>query len=160
VPFEKLQDPYGKAFWPNFKGRDGCRTPMPWSGDGANAGFSAGEPWLPVPVAHRALSVEAQQHDPDSVLSATRAFLRWRKAQPALVRGSIAFVDAPADVLAFIREADGQRLLVAFNLSDAPLAWPAFAGASLLDAPGASAATLDAGTLHLPPRGAAFATLA
>ena len=160
VPFEKLQDPYGKTFWPSFKGRDGCRTPMPWSGDGANAGFSAGEPWLPVPVAHRALSVEAQQHDPDSVLSATRAFLRWRKAQPALVRGSIAFVDAPADVLAFIREADGQRLLVAFNLSDAPLAWPAFAGAILLDAPGAAAATLDAGTLHLPPRGAAFATLA
>ncbi|WP_449446001.1 alpha-glucosidase family protein [Thermomonas brevis] len=160
VPFEKLQDPYGKAFWPNFKGRDGCRTPMPWSGDGANAGFSAGEPWLPVPADHRERSVEVQQHDAASVLNATRAFLRWRKAQPALVRGAIAFLDAPADVLAFVREADGQRLLVAFNLSDAAVEWPAFAGAALLEAPGAPAATLEAGTLRLPPRGAAFATLA
>jgi alpha-glucosidase len=30
IPFERLQDPYGIAFWPEFKGRDGCRTPMPW----------------------------------------------------------------------------------------------------------------------------------
>ena len=30
LPFDALQDPYGKAFWPNFKGRDGCRTPMVW----------------------------------------------------------------------------------------------------------------------------------
>jgi alpha-glucosidase len=160
VPYESLRDPYGIAFWPQFKGRDGCRTPMPWSGDGANAGFSAGEPWLPVPADHRERSVEVQQHDAASVLNATRAFLRWRKAQPALVRGAIAFLDAPADVLAFVREADGQRLLVAFNLSDAAVEWPAFAGAALLEAPGAPAATLEAGTLRLPARGAAFATLA
>jgi alpha-glucosidase len=160
VPFEKLQDPYGKAFWPNFKGRDGCRTPMPWSGDGANAGFSAGEPWLPVPADHRARSVEIQHHDPMSVLNATRAFLRWRKMQPALVRGSIAFVDAPDDVLAFVREADGQRLLAAFNLSDSAVDWPGFAGVALMDAPGAAAGTLHGGTLRLPARGAAFATLA
>ena len=132
---------------------------MPWNGDGATAGFSAGEPWLPVPAAHRERSVEAQQHDAESVLNATRAFLRWRKAQPALVRGSIAFVDAPDDVLAFVREAEGQRLLVAFNLSDAPVSWPAFAGTALLDAPGPQAAKLESGTLHLPPRGIAFGTL-
>jgi alpha-glucosidase len=133
---------------------------MPWSGDGANAGFSAGEPWLPVPAEHRALSVEAQQHDAASVLNATRAFLRWRKAQPALVRGTITFVDAPDDVLAFVREADGQRLLAAFNLSDSAVDWPGFAGVALMDAPGAAAGTLHGGTLRLPARGAAFATLA
>ncbi|WP_256646829.1 alpha-glucosidase family protein [Thermomonas paludicola] len=159
VPFEALRDPYGKAFWPNFKGRDGCRTPMPWS-NGANAGFSEGEPWLPVAAEHRALSVEAQQHDAASVLNATRAFLRWRKAQPALVHGDIRFADAPEPLLAFVRGHAGQRVLAVFNLSAQSVEWRAPAGAALLDAPGPLAASLDAGgVLHVPPRGAAFATL-
>jgi len=118
VPYEALQDPYGITFWPNFKGRDGCRTPMPWTGDD-DAGFSAGTPWLPVPEAHRALSVAAQDADPDSVLNAFRHFMRWRRAQPALVAGAIAFLDTPEPVLAFTREGDGQCLLAAFNLSAA-----------------------------------------
>ena len=50
VPYEALRDPYGIAFWPNFKGRDGCRTPMPWDAS-ERGGFSTGEPWLPVPAA-------------------------------------------------------------------------------------------------------------
>ncbi len=119
VPFEALRDPYGITFWPNFKGRDGCRTPMPWTST-ADAGFSSGTPWLPVPDAHRTLAVAAQEADPDSVLNAFRAFMRWRKAQPALVRGSIAFLDTPEPVLAFVREGEGQRLLAAFNLSGSP----------------------------------------
>ena len=55
VPYEALQDPYGIAFWPTFKGRDGCRTPMPWRDD-EHAGFSGVGPWLPVPAQHRALA--------------------------------------------------------------------------------------------------------
>ena len=50
VPYEALRDPYGIAFWPTFKGRDGCRTPMPWDSN-ERGGFSSGEPWLPVPHA-------------------------------------------------------------------------------------------------------------
>ena len=52
VPFEELQDPYGKRFWPKFRGRDGCRTPMPWMADNLYAGFSDAKPWLPVPPEH------------------------------------------------------------------------------------------------------------
>ncbi|MDQ3040442.1 MAG: alpha-glucosidase family protein [Pseudomonadota bacterium] len=158
VPFESLQDPYGKAFWPSFKGRDGCRTPMPWD-DAPNAGFSSGAPWLPVPHAHRALAVAEQDARPDSVLNATRAFLRWRKAQPALVEGSIRFVDAPPELLAFVREHQGQRMLAAFNLSDTEVSWPAPAGIALLEAPGIDAAAMRDGCLKFPPRGAVYATL-
>ena len=43
VPFEELQDPYGKRFWPKFRGRDGCRTPMPWLGDNLYARLLRGE---------------------------------------------------------------------------------------------------------------------
>ena len=50
--FEDLVDPYGITFWPEFKGRDGCRTPMVWEADAPNAGFSTARPWLPVPEEH------------------------------------------------------------------------------------------------------------
>ena len=158
VPYEALQDPYGKAFWPNFKGRDGCRTPMPWT-SAAHAGFSDSQPWLPLPDAHIARNVEAQAADPQSVLNAARAFLRWRKQQPALVEGTIRFLDAPAQVLAFVREHDGQRLLVAFNLSPDAITWAPPAGIALLSVPGVDAAELRDGVLQFPPRGAAFASL-
>lgn len=122
VPFEALQDPYGKAFWPNFKGRDGCRTPMPWTSTG-DAGFSQNKPWLPVPPAHRLLSVSVQEDDAGSTLHAVRKFLHWRKTQPALLTGAIHFVDAPAQLLAFVREHPEQRLLMVFNLSADEVQW-------------------------------------
>ena len=159
VPFEALQDPYGKAFWPTFKGRDGCRTPMPWTG-GDNAGFSRARPWLPVAEAHRARNVQAQDADAASVLNAVRAFLRWRRTRPVLVAGSIRFLDAPASILAFVREHAGERVLVAFNLSGSSIEWTPRRDIALLDVPGIEAAVLHDGCLQFPPRGAAFARLA
>ncbi|WP_133501057.1 alpha-glucosidase family protein [Cognatilysobacter terrigena] len=159
VPYELLQDPYGIAFWPTFKGRDGCRTPMPWNG-GASAGFTDGTPWLPVAPTHRPRSVSTQQADPSSVLNAVRAFLRWRHTQPALVEGSIRFLDTPEPVLAFVREQASERLLVAFNLSAQPVTCTLDVGtATTLDAPGIDTGGIDAGTLQLPAHGALFARL-
>ena len=160
VPFESLQDPYGISFWPKFKGRDGCRTPMPWSSDG-QAGFSAAPPWLPIPADHRARSVQAQEADDGSVLNATRRFLRWRKQHPALVHGDIAFLDTPEPVLAFTRTQGEQSLLVAFNLSAdaATCALPGGLSPAPLDDHGLLAGHVEAGHLHLPPRGVYYATL-
>ena len=156
VPFEALRDPYGKAFWPNFKGRDGCRTPMPWT-DTLDAGFSSVAPWLPIPPSHRALSVARQEADPDSVLQAIRAFLHWRAAHVVLTQGTIRFLDAPEGVLAFDRDAHGQSLRVVFNLSDSAIEWSGFAASALLDVPGPTSATLDGSSLNLPRHAAAFA---
>ena len=63
VPQDRLRDPDGIAFWPAYKGRDGCRTPMPWSGDEAAVGFTQTgvEPWLPVDARHRALAVDVRR---------------------------------------------------------------------------------------------------
>jgi len=160
VPYEKLRDPYGIAFWPNFKGRDGCRTPMPWTAD-ADAGFSPAEPWLPVPDAHRARSVAAQDADPGSVLNAARRFLRWRSAQPALVGGDIAFVDAPEPVLAFTRTLGDERVLVVFNLSNGAVAWPLPAGIAprVIDDHGLRSGEAVDGELRLPPHGMFFARI-
>jgi alpha-glucosidase len=160
VPYEALRDPYGMIFWPNFKGRDGCRTPMPWT-SGRNAGFSDGTPWLPVPEAHIALNVAAQEADPGSTLHATRHFLAWRKAQPALVHGSIRFLDTPEPVLAFVRMHDTQCLLVAFNLSsrDVEVSLPGI-DARPLEGHALSAGALTDGRLRLPAYGAYYGELA
>jgi alpha-glucosidase len=115
VPFERLQDPFGKFFWPKFKGRDGCRTPMPWN-DKLHGGFSRVEPWLPVCDEHRALNVEQQEADPDSVLHFYRHVIALRKAHPALIAGAIELVDAQHAILAFRRISDEEELLCLFNM--------------------------------------------
>ena len=162
LPYESLQDPYGIAFWPQFKGRDGCRTPMPWNEADAHAGFSRGTPWLPVPSEHRAMAVSRQDADPHSVLNGFRAFMRWRKSQPALRWGDIAFIDTAEPVLAFTRRLDGQTVLVVFNLAGAPvdIRLPAALGQPRpLDGHGLLQGHFDGGQLRLPGYGAWFASV-
>lgn len=113
---EQLQDPYGIAFWPNFKGRDGCRTPIPWD-DTEQAGFSQAKPWLPIAAEHKALSVAAQEQDPESVLNHYRQFFNWRKDQDCLKYGAIEFISTDNNVLCFKRSWQGQDLFLCFNLN-------------------------------------------
>ncbi|HWV20906.1 MAG TPA: alpha-glucosidase family protein [Devosia sp.] len=117
ILFEELTDPRGMRFWPEDKGRDGCRTPMPWQRDLPHAGFSTATPWLPVKAAHLALSVDAQNADPDSTLNFFRKFIAWRKSHPALLTGSIAFFKTDEPILAFRRSAGNKDLICVFNLS-------------------------------------------
>lgn len=116
VPFENIKDPFGITFWPKFKGRDGCRTPMPWSPTG---GFSSIDAWLPMDPNHLNLSVEAQEADQFSMLNFTRTLIRLRKMHPVLSHGSIELIDAPEGILAFRRTHAGKSILGYFNLSDA-----------------------------------------
>lgn len=118
VPFDRLQDPFGKRFWPKFKGRDGCRTPMPWDAN-AHAGFSSVEPWLPIDARHLAMNVAAQRANPHSVLSFACQVFALRRARPELDRGDFTLVDAPHEVLQFERQFQGATLVCAFNLGDA-----------------------------------------
>jgi len=119
VAFEDLQDPYGKEFWPKFKGRDGCRTPMVWSNNETNAGFSEVKPWLPVAVDQQAIAVNVQEADEQSSLANYRMLLAFRKTSPALIKGDIENLSAQGDVLRFDRVLEGERVLCVFNLSNA-----------------------------------------
>lgn len=114
---DQLKDPVGDLYYPLSKGRDGCRTPMPWDGRATNLGFGVGEPWLPVCPAHKPLAVSAQDGNADSILNFSRALLHLRKAHAALRLGDIAFVDAAGPVLAFTREHKVARMLCVFNMS-------------------------------------------
>jgi alpha-glucosidase len=162
VPYELLQDPYGIAFWPEFKGRDGCRTPMPWTAANASGGFTSGKPWLPVPAEHLALAADIQDKDPQSMLNFQRAIIHWRRTLPQLTRGDIMFFDVPEQALALRRDLPGHpSVLAVFNTTSQPLNfdWPEAAGASRLnghDLPGDVAGT----TVTLPPYGGWFGTVA
>lgn len=164
VPFELLQDPYGITFWPEFKGRDGCRTPMPWTAEAPNAGFTVGKPWLPVAEPHLAASVAQQDQDPDSMLNFQRRFIAWRKTMPQLTRGEIAFFDAPEPVLAlrrWVEDGEGMdSVLAAFNLSDREVSfdWPESGAAQALDAHGLPGQAAG-GKVSLPPYGAWFGSI-
>jgi alpha-glucosidase len=127
VAFEDLQDPYGIAMWPEFKGRDGCRTPFPWSAQAADLGFSSApkpaKPWLPVAESHRALAVDRQSDQPNSLLAYYREFLAWRRSQPAILHGDQTLLPAHDQVFAFVRQHEGQRVLCAFNMSPEAVQW-------------------------------------
>ncbi len=158
LAYEQLKDPFGLAFWPAFIGRDGCRTPMPWQAEAPEAGFTAGEPWLPIPAGHRRRAVDLQASDPGSVLNTTRAFLNWRRERPALRTGSIRFLRAAGDVLAFERDSEADRLLCLFNLGAEPRSWRA--ARTPMDAGFRSAGVAFQGReVELPPWAFAFAHL-
>jgi alpha-glucosidase len=158
VPFEKLQDPEGKTFWPDNLGRDGCRTPMPWRADAPNAGFSVAEPWLPVDPRHPALAVDRQEGVAGSTLERTKKFIAARRGSNALRLGGIRFLDAPEDIVLFERSHDGERLLCAFNLGAEAREVAAPADAQMIDY--GLPAELSAGRLLLPPFGGAVLKIA
>ncbi|KPC59088.1 DUF3459 domain-containing protein, partial [Streptomyces chattanoogensis] len=83
--------------------RDGCRVPLPWSGDLPPYGFGPGGSWLPQPAGWRRLTVEAQTGDPDSTLELYRTALELRRRLPGLGDGEISWQPAPEGLLAFRR---------------------------------------------------------
>jgi alpha-glucosidase len=147
--------------WPEFKGRDGCRTPMPWTNEAPNAGFTSGKPWLPVALPHIAAAASTQEHDADSALNFARRIVAWRRTLPQLTRGAITFFDAPEPVLALRRDLEGHPgVLAVFNLGPDAVncELPQAAGATALAGHGLQG-TVSGTSVSLPPYGAWFGTM-
>ncbi|HYD31771.1 MAG TPA: alpha-glucosidase family protein [Azospirillaceae bacterium] len=150
-----LRDPFGIAYWPEFKGRDGSRTPIPWRGDAPHAGFTdSGQPWLPVPDVHRFRAVDRQEGNAASPLMVWRECLALRHRSPALSMGSVGRVIDQGPVLAFERSTGEDTVLAVFNLSDRTIRFDLPAGGRLspLAVPAASGEVVGDG-LTLPPFG-------
>jgi alpha-glucosidase len=120
LKFEDLVDPWGIATWPEWQGRDGCRTPMPWNEHKTNAGFSETDAntWLPVCRKHYPMAVRQQELDDKSMLNFTKDFLKWRKDHPVFIDGDIEFIDHGEDVLIFKRSSAEQTYYCLFNLRE------------------------------------------
>jgi alpha-glucosidase len=119
---DQLKDPVGDLYYPLFKGRDGCRTPMPWDAAKPNLGFSSATPWLPLGSEHRALAVSEQDKDPASTLNLFRALMHQRAASAALRTGDLTLLEAPLPLIAFRR---GEDTLCLFNLGPETMRWAA-----------------------------------
>ncbi|MFG1952797.1 glycoside hydrolase family 13 protein [Micromonospora sp. NPDC048830] len=124
LPDELRQDP---SFLRTGESRDGCRVPIPWSGELAPYGFGpegSELSWLPAPATWAALSVAAQTGVPGSTLEHYRAALRIRREHPALAAdaGGVTWLEGTGPgVLAFTRSSGDTVLTCVVNLSDAPV---------------------------------------
>ncbi|KAA8607333.1 alpha-glucosidase [Salipiger aestuarii] len=120
--YEDIQDPYGKRFWPAFKGRDGARTPMVWDPNAHNGGFStSSHPWLPVSHEHLKLTVADQENDPLAMLHHYRRAISFRHSHQALKKGTMTRVSCEGSVLKFHRSLGTEELFCGFNIGDAPV---------------------------------------
>lgn len=117
IAFEQLQDPYGIRFWPKFKGRDGCRTPMVWDSSQPHGGFSEHQPWLPVSDVHQQLAVSEQRGINSSILEHYRSFLAFRCQTLPLIKGTMSEINSAQNTLSFIRDCGNESLYCVFNLS-------------------------------------------
>jgi alpha-glucosidase len=155
LELSELTDPPGIRFWPEYKGRDGCRTPIPWNSGNDHSGFSTATPWLPIKPRQAARDVASQEADGGSVLAFYRGMLAFRRSSPSLRGGSIRFLDTAEPVLAYLREDAGEGIVCIFNLSPERVSVTVAGVAADAGAP-SQAAELVGRTLTLGPNGFAF----
>ena len=122
VPRERQRDTFGLTVEGGVS-HDPTRTPMPWDAS-PNGGFSSAPEeslWLPACIEYQTINVEAQLADPTSTLNLYRELLALRRRTDALRLGT--YAEHPAGdehTLVFARQLDGERIVVALNISDEP----------------------------------------
>jgi alpha-glucosidase len=123
IPPDRVQDPWEKNEPGLGLGRDPCRTPMPWD-DSPHAGFTTGEPWLPLNPDWTSRNVEALSADPASLLGLYRRLIALRRSRPALQLGDWRELAGAPDVLAYQRGDGADRIVVVLNFADEPRGAP------------------------------------
>lgn len=117
VRYSQIKDQVGWRYWPLFKGRDGCRSPMQWNND-TNAGFGSGSPWLPVNKNFHTRNVALQQDDPNSLFNVYKQVLHLRKQHACLFGGAFEMhTNGNKNVLGFFRSAENEKALIVVNFS-------------------------------------------
>ena len=128
IEFGQLMDPEAIANWPLTLSRDGARTPMPWTAQDEQGGFTQGQPWLPLGDENMARAADRQEDDPLSLLSLTRELVALRKNNGALRSGTCEVLVADDTRLVLRRTLNGEVVQAVFNFSAEPADWPAEAG--------------------------------
>jgi alpha-glucosidase len=121
IPADRVRDPFEKNVPGIGVGRDRARTPMQWTA-APGAGFTTGEPWLPLSDDYQTVNVEAESPDPMSLLTLYRKLLRLRAAHEALSIGTYEPVVMTGDLLAYVRRSASEAFFVALNMGPQPFA--------------------------------------
>ena len=102
----------------NEKARDNARTPMQWNNK-SNAGFTKGEPWFSVNPNYVDINAEKQLEDKESILNYYKKLIKLRKENEVMVYGEFEITDRSNNKsIAYFREYEGDKWLVAINLTD------------------------------------------
>ncbi|PJZ89486.1 glycoside hydrolase family 13 protein [Leptospira levettii] len=121
VPFNKIQDPVGKRYWPFHPGRDPERIPMPWDGSDTT-GFTTGKPWLPLYEDSNTLNVESQKQDPNSLFFTYKKLIQIRKDRKSLRKGKLKILLSDDKQALYYRRRDGKEETYIFlNFSSKPV---------------------------------------
>jgi alpha-glucosidase len=140
IPADRVRDPWERNEPGLGVGRDPSRTPMQWSAE-RHAGFSNGEPWLPLADDYAAYNVEALEKNQSSILTLYRRLLQLRRKHRCLAIGSYEPVKSAGDTLVYQRISGDERLVIALNLGreaqlatlpKTPAAWRPLLTATLL----------------------------
>jgi len=129
---EEVKDPAEKNQPGIGLGRDPERSPMPWD-DSPLAGFTSGQPWLPLGADHASINVEALEQDRGSILYLYRKMIALRRIHPALVEGAIRSVIAEENLLRYERSSGAERFLVLLNLGRNPIEAATLSGTIVVD---------------------------
>ena len=127
IPPDLVQDPAEKDEPGIGLGRDPERTPMPWDSSPL-AGFTTGQPWLPLGQDHASLNVVNLEQDPESILHLYRTLIALRKSHPVLVTGELHSIAAANNVLTYERHESGEQLRIILNFGDTPATIPSEIG--------------------------------
>lgn len=120
---EQVQDPYEKNVPGKGNGRDPERTPMQWDAS-KNAGFTTGQPWLPINPNHATINVKDESKDKTSLLNLYRSLLHMRTNSHALKHGVYVPVATPAGTFGFKRVTGSQTMLVLINFTEMQVELP------------------------------------
>lgn len=119
IPTERIHDPFERNVPGYGVGRDGARTPIQWDGT-RFAGFSTAEPWLPLAADYQRQNVAEQSGDPRSIHRLYRRLIALRQEQLALRYGTYRTITTSGDLLLYMREFEGDQILMALNLGTKP----------------------------------------
>jgi glycosidase len=149
VPFVYYGEEIGMT---GTKPDERIRTPMRWDDTAGSAGFTTGTPWETLSEDPATTNVAAESADPGSLLSTYRGLIQLRASHPALSHGNwTALGSTASSVLAYLRQADGESIVVVSNLADTAVEHPSLSLASgpLCGTPGAE--TLLGPAVASPP---------
>jgi alpha-glucosidase len=145
VPDAQRQDPVFLRTGGEVAGRDGCRTPMPWTADAPAFGFTTAQPWLPMPPESSTHNAQLQAADPSSVLASYRRLLARRREVVLGLPDDVVWLPAPADVLA-VRRGD---LTVVLNTAGEPVELEVDGVPALVEST-VDGASVDGGVVTVP----------
>ncbi len=134
IPPGMVQDPWEKREPGLGLGRDPSRTPLPWDGS-RNAGFTKGQPWLPLDPDHSRRNVEELKKNPTSILSLYKRLIELRRRCRALNVGAFRSIAVRENAFVYERLDGAERIHVALNFSNESYTFAAadaVAGGSIL----------------------------